>query len=318
MTRRRRTLFCLLIVALCLAGACLDPENVYVDVGAAGPGLGTPDAPFPEIATGLFWAAPGGTVHVAGGEYPENLLISRPVKLVGAGPGNTRLLADITRKGIEVASDDVEIRGFSIAGVGEPDPSSTSVGGIWVEHVSRVTVAETDVGPYSYIGIGAGDGADFTIENNQVHDIAGHAEQENVGIIVVVSSSSAIRGNTVSNVDGSGFDIAEAGITVENNLVTGCPVGAYVTRSNIAGAEVSFVGNTIQGSSYGALSIFGSTFAQFSDNTIVGNPGFGLEISGWDTSIASCGNNTIHGNHPDFGDYLIYFGYLETILACLE
>jgi len=318
MTKRRCTAFCLLLAALCLGGACLDPENVYVDAGAAGPGLGTPDAPFPEIAAGLFWAAPGGTVHVAGGEYPENLTISRPVKLVGAGAEGTRLLADVTRKGIEVASDDVEIRGFSVAGVGEPEPASTAVGGIWVEHVSRVTVADNEVGPYSYIGIGAGDGADFTIENNRVHGIAGHEDHENVGIIVVISPSASVRGNSVSDVDGVGLDVSETGAVVENNTVAGCPRGMWIGRGNFVGAEVAVAGNTVTDSAYEAMAVGWSTLSSFSDNTLVGNPGLGLEIYDGDTTIASCGNNRISGNHPDFGEYLVYYGYLEAILACLE
>jgi nitrous oxidase accessory protein NosD len=305
----------LFLVGLVFWG-CMD--QVYVDAGTAGPGLGSAEAPFPKIATGLFWASSGATVHVASGDYPENLVISRPVKLVGAGAGSTRLLADVTRKGIEIGADDVEVRGFSIIGMGEPDPENMFLGGVYAEDVNRLTVSENTVGPYSSMGIGVGRASNVTIENNQVLDISGLREQENYGIIVAIVPTAVVRGNRITNVDGEGLLFAESGGQLENNTVYNCPLGSWISRSNLAGAEVSFRGNTVQGSSHGAVTINLSTVSAMYDNSITDNPGFGMEIYDDETSILACGNNTLLGNHPDFGEYLQYFGYLDLLLACLD
>ena len=102
------------------------------------------------------------------------------------------------------------------------------------------------------------------------------------------------------------------------NTVTNCSLGLHVFASNTADAEVSVRGNTIQDSSYGGMTVFLSTISQFFDNTIVDNPGIGLEIYDEETVILACGNNNISGNNPDFGQYLQYYGYLDVILACLD
>jgi nitrous oxidase accessory protein NosD len=304
-----------LLVGLVFLG-CMD--QVYVDAGAPGPGLGSPEAPFPKIATGLFWASSGATVHVGAGDYAENLVISRPVRLLGAGAGSTRLLADVTRKGIEISADDVEVRGLSIIGIGQPDPENMFLGGVYAEDVNRLTVSENIVGPYSSMGIGVGSASNVTIEDNQVLDISGLSEEENHGIIVAIVPTAVVRGNIITNVDGEGLQFAESGGEVENNTVYNCPLGLWISRSNLAEADVSFRGNSVQGSSYGAVIINLSTVSAMYDNSISENPGFGLEIYDVETSILACGNNTVSGNHPDFGEYLQYYGYLDLLLACLE
>ncbi len=305
-----------LILAGILTAGCMDTVNV--DAGASGPGIGTPEAPFQSIATGLYWASSDATVYVAAGDYPENLVVSRPVTLLGAEAGVTRILADVTYKGIEINADHVEVRGFSIVGVGDPDPENYFVGGIWAEDVNNLTVSENVVGPYAWIGIGVGRASNVVIENNDVLDISGSLDSENHAIVLVSVQSFVVSGNAVTNVDGFGLYLAESGGELEMNTVTNCSHGLHVSTSNIADAEVSIHGNTIQGSSYGAMTVFLSTISNFYDNTIVNNPGIGLEIYDEETVILACGNNTISGNNPDFGDYLQYNGYLDEILTCLD
>ena len=305
-----------LIFAAFLPSACMD--TVYVDADASGPGIGTPEAPFQSIATGLYWASSDATVYVAAGDYPENLVVSRPVTLLGAGAGVTRILADVTYKGIEINADHVEVRGFSIVGVGDPDPENYFVGGIWAQDVNNLTVSDNIVGPYAMIGIGVGRASNVIIENNEVLDISGSLDSENHAILLALVQSFVVTSNAVTNVDGVGLYLSESGGELEMNTVTNCSLGLHVLTSNIADAEVSIRGNTIQDSSYGAMTVFLSTISNFYDNTIVNNPGIGLEIFDEETIILACGNNTISGNNPDFGDYLQYNGYLDQILTCLD
>jgi nitrous oxidase accessory protein NosD len=305
-----------LILAALLASACMD--TVYVDAGASGPGIGSPEAPFQRIATGLFWAASDAAVYVAAGDYSENLVISKPVRLLGAGSGSTRLLADVTGKGIEIRADNVEVRGFSIVGVGQPDPEDIFLGGIYAEDVNNLIVSENSVGPYSSMGIGVGRASNVMIEDNQVLGISGVLGMENHGIIVALAQTTVVRNNVVDTVEGSGLSFNESGGDLESNTLTNCLIGLWVARSNWAEAEVSLRGNVVQDSSL-AAAIFGhSTISALYDNVIVDNPGVGLEIYDTGTLIVACGNNTISGNSPDFGENLQYYGYLDVILACLD
>ena len=128
--RRHTRFFAPLVLVVLCAGGCVDPSNIYVDSTATGPGCGSEDHPFRSIQLGLALVAEGGTVHVAAGDYLENLVVRKPVRLLGAGTGETRLLAEMTRKGIEIRSGDVEIAGLSIIGQGEPDRDNLFVGGI--------------------------------------------------------------------------------------------------------------------------------------------------------------------------------------------
>jgi nitrous oxidase accessory protein len=306
------------VLLLFLACACTDLSEVYVDASAAGPGNGSPEYPFQRIGQGLFWVLPGGTVHVAEGQYHENLVIERPVRLIGAGSTSTRILADITKKGIEIASDDVEVWGFSISGIGEPDPGDIFVGGIWAENVDNIVVTENVIGPYAVMGIGIGNASNISVENNEISEIAGLWDSENQGIVIVLAQEARVRGNTVSHVDGFGITFTESAGDLEDNAVANCPGGIMLSRTNLAEAEVAVRGNHVQGSSHGGMALFASTLSEFYENTIVANPGFGLEIYDETTSILACGSNTISGNNPDFGEYLQYYGFLPRVLLCLQ
>jgi len=301
-----------------LAGACTDLSEVYVDASAAGPGNGSPEAPFQRIGQGLFWVVSGGTVHVAEGQYHENLVIARPVRLIGAGSTSTRIVPDITKKGVEIASDDVEVRGFAVSGVGEPDPGDIFVGGIWAENVSNIVVSDNAIGPYAVMGIGIGNASNISVENNEILEITGLWDAENQGIVIVLAQGARVRYNTVSNVDGFGITFTESAGDLEGNTVASCPGGIMISRTNLAEAEVAVRGNHVQGSSHGGMTLFASTLSEFYDNTVVANPGFGLEIYDETTSILTCGSNTISGNSPDFGEYLQYLGFLPRVLLCLQ
>ncbi|RMF74717.1 MAG: hypothetical protein D6744_14215 [Planctomycetota bacterium] len=62
---------------------CFNPTYVDFRTGAAG--NGSPGDPFPTVGLGVVYVPVGGTVIVASGTYPENLLLRKPVRIQGSG-----------------------------------------------------------------------------------------------------------------------------------------------------------------------------------------------------------------------------------------
>jgi len=325
-------LSCILICVGLLAGACNDPNNIYVDASATGPGDGSPESPFQRIGQGLFWVASGGTVHVAPGDYNGNLVIRKPMKLQGAGSETTRLLADVTRIGIEIKSGDVEVNGFSIVGQGDPDPENEFLGGIWAEDVSGLIIQENEVGPYSVCGIGVADGSNIRIETNQVSRISGVQYDPGVGIGIGDVDDLVLRENFAVNIaEGIGFVVSEANGVMENN-VSSANEGGMLVRRRYQNETDSFVmiGNLVEANHGEGLDFVEAIVSEFFDNTILNNWDAGLTV--WDmsyegcviaggtdcdelprTEILDCGNNQISGNDPDF-----YGNVSESVRACFQ
>jgi hypothetical protein len=145
-------------------------------------------------------------VHVAAGDYRENLVIRKPVRLLGAGMGETRLLADMAEKGIEVRSSDVEIAGFSIVGQGEPDNENLFVAGIWAEDVDNLLLRDNEVGPYWMEGIAVGSGTGIRIENNRAFQISGFDYGESYGFYMLSVEDLVLKQNLAfDSTEGAGF-----------------------------------------------------------------------------------------------------------------
>ena len=301
------------------AYGCVDPYNIFVDASAPCGGNGSALLPFQRIADGIEAVAGGGTVHVAAGDYPENLVIDRALRIEGAAGNTARLLADGSRHGIEVVSGDVEIVGMSVAGQGPPDPDAGLLGGIWVEGVDDVALRDNRIGPYASIGIGAGHGANFVIEDNTVEQITGEPLSDQEGIAVGFGGNILVRGNTVRDVPGGGgLLVASSTGLVENNLSTGNLWGILISGEGEGPGGLSVRGNTASGNADVGLALREAVIASFFDNTIVENLGTGLmmmdylaylacKIAGGPgcedylvTEVLDCGGNTIGDNDPDF------------------
>src|ERR1700690_2741697 len=65
------------------------PSVSVATTGTDAPACGSPASPCKTISYALGLAASGATVHVAAGTYNEQLVISHPVSIVGAGAGHT-------------------------------------------------------------------------------------------------------------------------------------------------------------------------------------------------------------------------------------
>ncbi len=304
MNLRKKT-FCsaILIFIGIFVVSCISYDDVYVDANSVVPGDGSPDAPFQKISQALEVVAHSGTIHVASGDYYENLVVRHTMTLQGAGRENTNIYADINQKGIEIISDNVTVTAFSVIGSGEVTLEDQVPGGIWSNGYNNITIENNSVGPYIYCGICTGEGFNVNISNNEVSQISEYENDAGTGIVV-----------------------AQVNGIVENNRSFDNGIGVYISGSS--NGDISFdltlTGNTIEENLGGGIYFSeAKNIVNFFDNIIVNNSGWGglfvreymsylsCELLGSNdcellliTDIINCGGNSLAGNSPnDFFDF---------------
>lgn len=318
MTRWRFLLSLLPILALgALHGACLDPTHVYVDAAAPEAGNGSEVLPFRTITEGLAAVADGGSVHVAGGDYAENLRVERPCKVLGAGSDQTRLQVDVTERGIDILSDDVEIAGLAVAGEWVEDLQIAGLAGIRAAGVDNVVIRDNEVSLCGWIGIHASYGQNVRIENNRVHRILNAAYDGAHGIAAGFVEDLTIRGNLLEQIlyreegdlylyfGGVGILLGPVSGIIENNVARDNGVGIGVMHSHDEITEMAIRGNRMEQNWSAGLAFTDALVNELTDNDVVDNRDAGLALGDIGTStteILSCDGNVLLGNHPDFDE----------------
>ena len=167
---------------------------------------GTEAAPWKSIQHATTLLAPGDTVYVKEGTYPERVAVTR-----SGTPGREIVLAaypghavTIDGSGIEVPEytglfdirevTDVRIRGFHVTNAG-PHPTST---GIQVEDAQRITIEANHTSKTASSGILIWSSRDVLVEGNEIESpMTRGAESRNECLTVGRSEHFEIRDNVV-------------------------------------------------------------------------------------------------------------------------
>ncbi len=135
------------------------------------PADGSQERPFGSIAEALRAAPPGALLRLEEGVYEERLLITRPVVLLGRGPGRTRILGQAGEGPqapvVEVRGADlVELRGLAL---------ETGTVGLLLGNGTGVRLDDVGLRGFSEAAV-IGQGARLTMRGSEVLDIGhGHA-----------------------------------------------------------------------------------------------------------------------------------------------
>jgi parallel beta-helix repeat protein len=149
---------------------------------------------YPTIQEAINSANPGDTILVAPGTYYENIIINKPILLIGESKETTIIKGLGTDDVAHISSDRVKISGFTIKGSGTKyiGPFSGGDAGIELDHVVNCSVFNLIV-TGNTLGISLVFSKNNLIANNLV--ISNGAE----GIFLVSSNNNLIINNTCNS-----------------------------------------------------------------------------------------------------------------------
>lgn len=172
--------------------------------------------PGESIQAAVAHAAPGDTIRVARGRYPENLRIDKPVKLVGVD----RPTIDGGGKGdtVRIVATDVSLEGFIVTDSGS-DLGAQNAGVYIQPGAHRARVVRCDFS-YTLFGLWIEKANDVLIENNLITGKRDFdSSQRGNGIQLYNTTGAQIIGNNISFVrDAIYVDVSHKAIFRGNKM----------------------------------------------------------------------------------------------------
>ncbi|MEO9484240.1 MAG: T9SS type A sorting domain-containing protein [Ekhidna sp.] len=217
--------------------------NVFVDAAAADDtGLGTVGDPKQLIQSGINLVLSTGTVTVVGGDYSENLTISKSLTLNGANQGTAGNGTRATESRIDpgslstamtITANDVTVDGFQI---GTDASTSNASEGINATVSGGITISNNIVHANSR-GVSVVGSASGTVDVSANHVSMLAVEDVNnigtgsIGIILASISGDADANVTSNDISNAGIGISTYALTssveavIDGGTYTGCMLG---------------------------------------------------------------------------------------------
>lgn len=210
-------------------------------------------------------AAPGATIEIAAGVYDGDLLVDKPIRLVGRG--RPLLRGSGTGSVIRVRADDVTVEGFDIDGRGGGD-LGRDTSGIHIA-ASRATVRDCRIRG-SLFGIYLREAHGAVVERCRIDGIPGKDPGEKgSGIHVWNTSGFTLIGNVVREVRDGFYIQSSPGGVVRGNRASDLRYGLHYMFSD----DNVFEDNTFERGAAGTAIMYSRRLA-FRRNRFVHNRGF--------------------------------------------
>ena len=242
-----------------VAPAAASPPATYVATsGVNSPSCGSMHQPCQTISYALGLTQAGGTIEVAPGTYNEQLVISRPVSIIGAGPAQT--VIEPSSLPTTAADTDSNIPELAVVDV-TAGTMWASLQGLTIDGSAASTqfsgCGQDFVGIYYQDASGSLDDVDVT---NIELPTALFGCQDGQGIYVATDSGSATPSNVtmsdvfVNSYDKNGITCDDIGTicSIENSQVTGIGPTPLIAQNGIQiwGSSASIVNDMVSGNSY--------------------------------------------------------------------
>lgn len=283
----------------------------------------TPGTALKTIQAGLDAVSAGGEVRVAAGTYAENLVVSTPLTLRGAGQGSTIVIPAISDPNcggsgggsicagssnvILVAASNVTIEDLTVDGDNPSLVSAYNVGGanldarngIITNHLlgtfNDLEVANVTVRNIYLRGIYASSGGTFNIHDNTVTNV--QAEYASIAMFNWIGSGT-FANNTVSWANDAISANHSRGTTFIGNVVTHSGSGIHTDNAGDGGGSADLIsGNSVTAckpDGYGIWTFVQYLAATVEDNVVsgcaVGLGAFGGGFSGPTVTTTFAGN----------------------------
>lgn len=162
----------------------------------------------------------GDTIFVHSGTYLENIVVSKPVSLIGEDRNSTIVNGGFSRNVINVTANNVVIEGFTIKYSGTNAQDS----GIFVENRNHVVVRGNMLTGNNN-GISLSICTDNTISNNMI------LSNDNYGVYLYSSANNIVSNNDISGNDNGVSLFYSAGNTVFANFASENLYGLFLLSS---------------------------------------------------------------------------------------
>jgi parallel beta-helix repeat protein len=249
-----------------------------------------------SYAIGRDEVTAGDTIHVAAGEYTENLDVNKSITLEGEGADVVTVRAASTYDHVfEVTAGYVGISGFAVTG-----SWSSGKAGIYLNRADNCNISNNNASNNSGEWGGSGIHLSYSSDNTLTNNIANSNNED--GIYLRYSNNNTLRGNTISNNGGewggSGIHLFySSNNTLTNNNASnnrdGISLG-YSSSNTLTGNTASNNSGKWSGS---GIHLDNSNNNTFTNNTMSGNDyNFGVccgGLSGYTQNIDT--SNTVDG-----------------------
>ena len=284
------------------------PTEVYVDDNDLTCGGNAPC--FDNIQDAIDIVAENGIVHVAAGNYAENVIVNKRLILQGAGSTQSILNAG-NGIAIDVTADNVAISGFEIKHGVVDDLNDI---GIRLNQNEGSTIQNNKIN-YNSLGLQLLDAGNNDILDNVfnfnaigIHlegttDGLGHYDGGSNGPFYSLSLNNNIERNSITNSqimggqggDGIYVDAACEENTIKNNTITGNAANGYYAWK---ASKNIITKNTISNNINSGIHLMGSSSNTITGNTLATNTNYGLLLrcGALSTTSNTITNNTVSGS----------------------